>query len=47
MLNNINSRGLSKTKKVNVLNFPGAISTEIFTKIDIFSTHWTKNPNDL
>ena len=29
MLNNINSRGLSKSKEVDVLNFPG-----VLTKID-------------
>ena len=34
MLNNINNRGISKTKKVDVLNFPGATSTDILTKID-------------
>ena len=34
MLNNINNRGLSKTKKVDVLNFLGATSTNILTKID-------------
>ena len=34
MINNINNRGLSKTKKVNVLNFPGATSTNILTNID-------------
>ena len=34
MLNNINNRGLSKTKKVNVLNITGATSTSILTKID-------------
>ena len=33
MLNNINSRGLSKSKEVDVLNFPGAISAEVLTKI--------------
>ena len=34
MLNNINGRGLSKTKKVGVLKFPGATSADIVTKID-------------
>ena len=34
MLNNINSRGLSKPKKVEVLNFPGAASNNIVGKID-------------
>ena len=34
MLSNINSRGLSKSKEVNVLNFPGATSADVFTKID-------------
>ena len=34
MLNNINNCGLSKTKKVNVLNITGATSTSILTKID-------------
>ena len=34
MLNNINSRGLSKSKEVDVLNFPGATSSDVFTKID-------------
>ena len=34
MLNNINSRGLSKLKEVDVLNFPGATSSDVLTKID-------------
>ena len=34
MLNNIKSRGLSKLKKVEVLNFLGAISNDIVGKID-------------
>ena len=34
MLNNINSRGLSESKKVDVLNFPGATSLDVLTKID-------------
>ena len=29
MLNNVNGRGLSKSKKVEVINFPGATSTDI------------------
>ena len=34
MLNNINSRGLSKSKKVQVLNFSGATSVTIVDKMD-------------
>ena len=34
MLNNINSNGLSKSKLVDVLNFPGATSSDVLTKID-------------
>ena len=34
MLNNINSRGLSKSKEVDVLSFPGATSADVLTKID-------------
>ena len=34
MLNNINSRGLSKSKELNMLNFPGATSSDVLTKID-------------
>ena len=34
MLNNINSRGLSKSKEVDVLNFPGATNSDVLTKID-------------
>ena len=34
MLNNINIRGLSKSKKVEVLNVPGATSSDIVGKID-------------
>ena len=41
MLNNINSRGLSNTKKVDVLSVPGATSTDILTKLTIC---WTRNP---
>ena len=33
MLNNINSRGLSKSKKVDVLNFPGATSSDVLAKM--------------
>ena len=39
MLNNINSRGLSKSKEVDVLNFPGASSSDILTKIDHVGTN--------
>ena len=31
---NVNGRGLSKSKKVEALNFPGATSTDIVNKID-------------
>ena len=34
MLNNIDSRGLFKLKEVDVLNFPGAASADVLTKID-------------
>ena len=34
MLNNVNSCGLSKSKKVEVSNFLGATSTDIFNKMD-------------
>ena len=34
MLNNINARGLFKSKKVDILNFPGATSSDIVNKID-------------
>ena len=34
MLNNISNRGLSKSKEVDVLNFSGATSADIVTKID-------------
>ena len=33
MLNNINSRGLSKTEKIELLNFLGASIADILTKI--------------
>ena len=35
MLNNINSCGLSKSKKVEVLNFSGATSVDIVDKMDV------------
>ena len=34
MLNNVNNRGLSKMKKVDVLNLPVATSIDILTKTD-------------
>ena len=34
MLNNINGKGLSKSKKVHILNVPGATSGDIVGKID-------------
>ena len=34
MLNNVNSRGLSKSKNVEVINFSGATSTDIVENID-------------
>ena len=34
MLNNINDHGLSKSKKVDVLNIPGATSADIVDKIN-------------
>ena len=34
MLNNINARGLSKSKKVDVLNFPRATSSDIVNETD-------------
>ena len=33
-MNNINSRGLSKSKEVDVLNFPGGTSADILTNVD-------------
>ena len=33
-LNNINNHGLSKSKEMHVLNFPGATSSDVLTKID-------------
>ena len=34
MLNNVNSRGISKSKNVEVINFPGATSIDIVENID-------------
>ena len=34
MLNNINSRGLSKSKKESVSNFPGATSDDILAEVE-------------
>ena len=34
MLNNINSRGLFKSKEEDVLNFPGTTSSDVLTKTD-------------
>ena len=40
MLNNINSRELSKSKKVSVSNFPGATSEDILAEAeDTLKTH--------
>ena len=40
MSNNINSRGLSKSKKVSVSNFPGATSEDILAEVeDTLKTH--------
>ena len=40
MLNNINSRGLSKSIKVSVSNFPGATSEGILDEVeDTLKTH--------
>ena len=40
MLNNINSRGLSKSNKVSVSNFPGATSEDILDEVeDTLKTH--------
>ena len=44
MVNNISSRGLLKTKSVDVLNFPGTTSTDILTKADDVLE---KSPNQL
>ena len=43
MLNNVNGRGLSKSKKVEVINFPGATSTDIVEKIDDILEHHPKS----
>ena len=55
MLSNFNSRGLSKSKKVDVLNFPGVTSNSLIGKIDdvlnqkpeslIFHVRWHKRPH--
>ena len=42
MLHNVNSRGLSKSKKVEAINFPGATSTDIVEKIDDILEHHPK-----
>ena len=42
-LNNINSRGLSKSKKVEVLNFSGATSVDIVDKMDVILDHKPKS----
>ena len=34
MLKKVNSHGLSKSKKVEVLNFPGTNTTDIVNKMD-------------
>ena len=34
MIANVNSRGLPKSKKVELLNFPEATSTNIVNKVD-------------
>ena len=34
MIPNVNSRGLSKSKKAELLNLPGGISTNIVNKMD-------------
>ena len=39
MLNNINSRELSKSNKVSVSNFPGATSEDVLDEIDTLKTH--------
>ena len=43
VLNNVNGRGLSKSKKVEVINFPGATSTDIVEKIDDILEHHPKS----
>ena len=53
ILNNINSRGLSKSKKVSVSNFPGATSEDILAEVEYTlvvhaeTTDLTKNINTL
>ena len=47
MLNNINNRGLSKTKKVYVLNFPEATSTDILTQLIIIHVGTNDLTNDV
>ena len=37
MLNNINSRGLSKSKEVDVVSFPGTTSSDVLRNIDDLS----------
>ena len=34
ILNNINGKGLSKSKKVDILNIPGATSDDIVDQVD-------------
>ena len=43
MLNNVNGRGLSKSKKVEVINFPGATSSDIVEKLDEILEHQPKS----
>ena len=43
MLNNVKGRGLSKSKKVEVINFLGATSTDIAEKIDDILEHHPKS----
>ena len=45
ILSNINSRGLFKSKEVDVLNFPGATSSDVLTKIDDVLNKKTRIPN--
>ena len=47
MLNNINDRGLSKTKKVYELNFPEATSTDILTQLIIIHVGTNDLTNDV
>ena len=40
MLDNINSRGLPKSKKISVINVPGATNEDIFEEIEgTFKSH--------